>query len=54
METWNGFDEFISEPLKIINPGKSSVALFKLKKAMWLKYLDPIITPIRNLTIKTV
>jgi len=53
-DSWNEFNEFISEPLQIINPGKTSVALFKLKKAMWLKYLDPIITADMKITMETI
>ena len=39
--------------LERINPGKPPSDLFKLKKAKWFHYLDPVIPPEMRVTVET-
>ena len=40
---WDSFDKFFTEVLCTINPEKPESSLFKLKKAKWFQYLNPVI-----------
>ena len=51
--SWDAFDEFFTALLERINPGKPPSDLFKLKKAKWFHYLDPVIPPEMRVTVET-
>jgi len=51
--SWEAFDEFFTHLLENLNPGKLPSDLYKLKKAKWFQYLDPVIPQEMRITVET-